>query len=121
MGKASALKKLLSERDICSKYITPAVLASGYSQTKPIRIEEFAAEKNWWDKHEESEQACKVSIEEIKANGYNLEIKNPKTVEDELGDPEELPSEYKMLLKEVAEIREALKRELMSALGGDDE
>ena len=115
------MKKSLSERDICSKYITPAVLASGYSKTKPIRIEKFAAEKNWWDKHEESEQAGKVSIEEIKANGYNLEIKNPKTVEDELGDPEELPNEYKMLLKEVAEIREALKRELMSALGGDDE
>ena len=77
--------------------------------------------KNWWDKREESEQAWKVSIEEIRANGYKLDIKNPKTVEDELGDPDELPAEYKMLLKEVAEIREVLKRKLMNALGGNDE
>ena len=92
-----------------------------YSKTKPMRIEEFAVEKDWWDKREESEQAWKVSVEQIKEGGYNLDIKNPNTVEDELGDPEELLAEYKTLLHEVAETREALKRELMDALGENDE
>ncbi len=92
-----------------------------YSKTKPMRIEEFMPEKSWWSKREESEQAWKVSVDQIKQGGYNLDIKNPNTVEDELGDPDELLAEYKTLLKEVAETREALKRELMDALGGDDE
>ena len=92
-----------------------------YSKTKPMRIEEFVPEKSWWDKREESEQAWKVSVDQIKQGGYNLDIKNPNTVEDELGDPDELLAEYKTLLKEVAETREALKRELMGALGGNNE
>ncbi len=64
----------------------------------------------------ESEQAWKVSVEQIKAGGYNLDIKNPNIVADELGDPEELLAEYKTLLTSVAETREALRRELMDAL-----
>ena len=90
-----------------------------YSKTKPMRIEEFAPEKAWWENRVESEQAWKVSIEQIKANGYNLDIKNPNTVEDDHGDPEELLAEYKTLLASVAETREKLKQELMDALERD--
>jgi len=90
--------------------------AKSYNKTKPMRIEEFAPEKSWWDKREESEQSWKVSVEQIKDNGYNLDIKNPNTVADELGDPEELLADYKIMLTSVAETREALKRELMAAL-----
>ncbi len=81
-----------------------------------MRIEEFAPEKAWWENREENEQAWKVSVEQIKANGYNLDIKNPNTVEEDHGDPEELLAEYKTILAGVAETREALKRELMEAL-----
>jgi type I restriction enzyme M protein len=42
-----------------------------------MRIEEFEAEKAWWDNREETEYAWKVSVETIAANGYNLDIKNP--------------------------------------------
>jgi type I restriction enzyme M protein len=95
-----------------------------YSKTKPMRIEEFAPEKSWWgDKkregREENERAWKVSVEQIKAGGYNLDIKNPNTVEDDHGDPEELLAEYKTLLASVADTREKLKRELMEALERD--
>ena len=90
-----------------------------YSKTKPMRIEEFAPEKAWWQNRQESEQAWKVSVEQIKANGYNLDIKNPNTVEDDHGDPEELLAEYKTLLASVAETREKLKQELMDALERD--
>jgi type I restriction enzyme M protein len=90
-----------------------------YSKTKPMRIEEFAPEKAWWGSRQESEQAWKVSVEQIRANGYNLDIKNPNTVADDHGDPEELLAEYKKMLENVAATREALRRELMNALGGE--
>lgn len=100
--------------------------AKSYNKTKPMRIEEFAPEKAWWGGEQrtgrqESEQAWKVSIEQIRANGYNLDIKNPNIVADELGDPDELLAAYKTLLSSVAETREKLKNELVDALGGDDE
>ena len=61
-----------------------------YSKTKPIRKEEFASLKQWWNNREVNEQAppgggqaWKVSIDEIIKNGYNLDIKNPHIVEEE--------------------------------------
>jgi type I restriction enzyme M protein len=89
-----------------------------YSKTKPMRIEEFAPEKAWWENRQESEQAWKVPVEQIIANGYNLDIKNPNTVADDHGDPDELLAEYKKMLENVAATREALRRELMNAVGG---
>jgi type I restriction enzyme M protein len=52
-----------------------------YSKTKPIRESEFDNLKKWWKKRKENEQAWKVSIDLIIANGYNLDIKNPHTTE----------------------------------------
>ncbi len=54
-----------------------------YSKTKPIKIEEFDILKSWWENRVENEQAWKVDIETIKANGFNLDIKNPHKEEDE--------------------------------------
>jgi type I restriction enzyme M protein len=48
-----------------------------YSKTKPIRKEEFGGLREWWNNREEGEQAWRVSIETLKGNGYNLDIKNP--------------------------------------------
>lgn len=48
-----------------------------YSKTKPIQLAEFEPLKSWWVNREESDQAWQVNIETIKANGYNLDIKNP--------------------------------------------
>ncbi|NQT55698.1 MAG: SAM-dependent DNA methyltransferase [Desulfobacteraceae bacterium] len=48
-----------------------------YSKTNPLRIEEFEPEKKWWKKRKENEFAWKVSIKDIKAGGYNLDIKPP--------------------------------------------
>jgi type I restriction enzyme M protein len=89
-----------------------------YSMTKPIRIEEFDLEKKWWRKRKESEHAWKVPVEQIQASGYNLDIKNPNAPDDGPGDPDELLAEYKQLHTEVVRVREQLKNELMSALGG---
>ena len=39
---------------------------------------------------QETERAWKVTGDEIKARGYNLDIKNPHTPDTDHGDPEEL-------------------------------
>ncbi len=87
-----------------------------YSKTKPIRIEEFAAEKAWWHSREENEYAWKVPVEEMRARNYNLDIKNPHRAEDGRRDPDELLADYQRLLAKLAETRNALKHELMAAL-----
>jgi type I restriction enzyme M protein len=54
-----------------------------YSKTKPIQLAEFAGLKKWWNKRKANEQAWKVDIKTIKANGYNLDIKNPHQPKEE--------------------------------------
>lgn len=90
--------------------------AKSYSKTKPIRIEEFGPEKAWWHSRVENEYAWRVPVEAIKANGYNLDIKNPHQIDAEQLDPEHLLASYKSLLADVAEAREALRRELAASL-----
>ena len=65
-----------------------------YSKTKPMRIEEFDAEKAWWSSREETEQAWCVPIAEIEERDYNLDIKNPNAPEAQVHDPEEVLAEY---------------------------
>ena len=91
-----------------------------YSKTKPIRIAEFDREKKWWTKREESEHAWRVSVEQIAASGFNLDIKNPNTPDDGPGDPDVLLAQYRQLQVEVAEVREQLRLELMDALSGSE-
>ena len=99
--------------------------AKSYNKTKPIRIEEFAPEKQWWgkpDKHgayskrEVTEQAWRVSIDEIKAGNYNLDLKNPHNADTGPGKVEDLLPEYEQLLEQIAETRNSLKQQLMEAL-----
>jgi type I restriction enzyme M protein len=81
-----------------------------------MRIEEFAPEKKWWGKRKETEQAWKVRIDAIKAGGYNLDLKNPRAVDDGPGDPDELLAEYRKLDAEVGKVRDSLRDELAKAL-----
>lgn len=104
--------------------------AKSYNKTKPIRIEEFAAEKKWWgkpdkkgrySKRKENEQAWRVSIDDIKANNFNLDIKNPHNADEGPGDVDVLLPEYEALLERIAETREQLKEQLEAALLGKAE
>lgn len=62
-----------------------------YTKTKPIKLEEFEAEKAWWNARKETDCAWKVSIDEVKARGYNLDFKNPSTqLEQSIPSPEEV-------------------------------
>jgi type I restriction enzyme M protein len=65
-----------------------------YNKTKPIRIEEFDAEKAWWGSEAdgfaarvENERAWKVSIDAIKAANWNLDQKNPHVGEQKATTP----------------------------------
>jgi type I restriction enzyme M protein len=54
-----------------------------YSKTKPIQLSEFDDLKTWWNNRESSDVAWCENIESIKANGYDLDIKNPHQPEEE--------------------------------------
>src|SRR5664279_4055176 len=92
--------------------------AKSYSKTKPLRIEEFAPEKKWWTKRKETDQAWKVSLKEIQERGYNLDIKNPRAVDDGPGDADTLLKEYREAETDAARIRDWLRDELAKALRG---
>jgi type I restriction enzyme M protein len=87
-----------------------------YSKTKPMRVEEFAPEKAWWHNREETEQAWKVPVADIIANGYNLDMKNPNAPEDTHEDPLVLLEQYRAAAAAADEARHALKASLMAAL-----
>lgn len=95
-----------------------------YNKTKPMKIEEFAAERAWWgteadgfSTRTENSQAWKVSLEEIKARNYNLDCKNPHVGEQEIHDPEILLAQYANIQNEIALLRGKLKAILNVALG----
>jgi len=86
------------------------------------RTEEFDIEKKWWgkpgqeSKRKETEPAWRVSIADIAARGYNLDVKNPNVVDYAHRDPAELLAEYQKAQAAVAEVREKLRKELEAAL-----
>ena len=94
-----------------------------YSKTKPMRYEEFESEIEWWGSESdgfkariENEQAWKVSVSDIIARGYNLDIKNPHVVDAVSHDPDELLARYEKQQEEIADIRGKLKEILKAAL-----
>jgi type I restriction enzyme M protein len=89
--------------------------------TKPIRVEHFQACVDWWggperQNREQTEQAWRVSLDEIKARNYNLDFKNPHTVADDHGDPEELLAKLDADEQQAATLREQLRGILTEAL-----
>jgi type I restriction enzyme M protein len=92
-----------------------------YSMTKPIRVEHLAPCVKWWGgakrkARKETEVAWKVTAEDVKARGYNLDFKNPHTVADDHGDPEELLQKLDEAEKQAAALRDQLKAILEEAL-----
>ena len=94
-----------------------------YNKTKPIRIEEFDAEKAWWGSEAdgfasrvETERAWKVSLDQIKAANYNLDQKNPHAVDVVSHDPAQLLADYARLQGEAQALRDELKEILAKSL-----
>lgn len=92
-----------------------------YSMTKPIRFEHLQGCIDWWGGakrkgREETPRAWRVTAEEVKARGYNLDFKNPHAVADDHGDPEELLESLNAAEAETASLRDQLKAILAEAL-----
>jgi type I restriction enzyme M protein len=92
-----------------------------YSMTKPIRIEDLNPCVAWWGGAKrkgraETEVAWKVTADEVKARGYNLDFKNPHTIADDVGDPEELLAALNEAEAQANALRDQLKTILEEAL-----
>jgi type I restriction enzyme M protein len=94
-----------------------------YNKTKPMKFEEFETELEWWGNETdgfasrvENEQAWKVSIEDIIARNYNLDIKNPHVGEVISHDPQTLLSDYAKQQVDIQALRDQLKGILSAAL-----
>lgn len=86
-----------------------------YTKTKPIRIEEFELEKQWWNNREENEYAWKVSIEEIKSRNYNLDLKNPnEQVEEVALSSKEIIQKIRVSYQKVESILAMIEGELIN-------
>ena len=97
-----------------------------YNKTKPMVFEEFQTEIDWWGNEAdgfasrvETEQAWQVSIEDIIARNFNLDIKNPHVEDTVCHDPEELLADYAKQQADIQALRDQLKGILSAALSGE--
>lgn len=87
-----------------------------YTKTKPICIEEFSLEKEWWKNRIENDFAWKISVEEIVQRNYNLDVKNPNSLnvsEEEKSSQmilNEILSSCKNVLEEITKLQEELNK-----------
>ena len=94
-----------------------------YSMTRPVRFEYMQGCIDWWGgtkrkNRKETEVAWKVSIEDVKRRGYNLDIKNPHTIAEDHGDPTEWLVALSKFDQEAAALRDKFKGILSGALQG---
>lgn len=94
-----------------------------YNKTKPMKFEEFQSEIDWWGNEEdgfasrvETNQAWKVSIEDIIERNFNLDIKNPYQGEVVSHDPQQLLADFQSQQQEIDGLRSQLKTILGDAL-----
>lgn len=99
-----------------------------FNKTKPMKLDDFSACLDWWGEgssitekaarleRQETDQAWKVSIDEIIERDYNLDIKNPHVAEVINHNPEELLSSYADQQADIQNLRDQLKSILASAL-----
>ena len=87
-----------------------------YNKTKPMSIQEFDLEKEWWNNREENKYAWKVSLDEIKEKEYNLDMKNPHQEVNELASPQELLVKYRETESNISSVQEKIIQVLKDAL-----
>lgn len=95
-----------------------------YSKTRPMRESEFLPEKEWWGDESdgftsrvENDFAWRVSADEIRAAGYNLDLRNPNVGMTDNKDPHELLEDFKVAAKSSAATREQLQEKLLDIPG----
>ena len=95
-----------------------------FSKTKSMKLEHFAPALEWWDNREEIEvdgfpKAKKYTVDEIAANGYNIDLCGFPHEEEEILDPMDLINQYQEKRASLnAEIDHVLEK-ITSMLGGN--
>jgi type I restriction enzyme M protein len=101
-----------------------------FNKTKPMTLEDFDACAAWWGEgksikakskrknRQQNEFAWQVSIDDIVARNYNLDIKNPHVGEQVSHDPKVLLADYAKQQVEIQQLRDQLKSILANALAG---
>lgn len=96
---------------------------TSYNKTKPMQFEEFRAEQAWWGVEADAfkarkptEQAWKVSADEVARSGYNLDRKNPHQAAEIDHNPEHLLAAYRDTQTSIKSLRDQLKSILSEAL-----
>lgn len=95
-----------------------------FSKTKPMKLEHFQPALHWWDNRTEIEEdgfpkAKKYTVEEIVANGYNIDLCGYPHEEEEILDPMDLINQYQEKRASLnAEIDHVLEK-ITSLLGGN--
>ncbi len=101
-----------------------------FNKTRPMKLNDFADCTAWWGKgksitaktkrkdRQENESAWRVSIDDIIARNYNLDIKNPHVAEAISHDPEQLLSNHAEQQAKIQGLRDQLKSILADALEG---
>ena len=108
-----------------------------FNKTKPMKLTDFDACTDWWGEgpstkegidaktkrknRQENEFAWKVSIDDIIARNYNLDIKNPHVGEVISHDPEELLADYATQQADIQALRDQLKGILSEALAANSD
>lgn len=94
-----------------------------YNKTKPMKFAEMKPLIKWWGDaaddykaRRQTENAWKVTAEDIEKRGYNLDLSNPNTVIARKRKPDEILPEYKVAQDEIATIQTQLKLILAEAL-----
>ena len=89
--------------------------------TKPIQIGHLDGCARWWGGETRegrvgTELTWKVTIDQIKERGYNLDIRNPHIVAHETGDPAELLEQLTEAESKAAALQQQLRTVLKEAL-----
>lgn len=95
-----------------------------FSKTKPMKLEHFQPALDWWNNRTEIEEdgfpkAKKYTVDEIVANGYNIDLCGYPHEEEEILDPMDLINQYQKKRASLnAEIDHVLEK-ITSLLGGN--
>lgn len=85
-----------------------------YSKTQPLQFNEFTTCLNWWNNRQENDFAWRVSSDEIVANNYNLDRKNPHAgIDLEHIEPEKLAEDILQREKEIISLMEEIRNILV--------
>ncbi|MET9494882.1 N-6 DNA methylase [Streptomyces sp. NPDC006552] len=92
-----------------------------YNKTSPIRIEEFDDIREWWGNRVENDHAWRVSIDELKDRGYDLNIHHPTSRITETVRAASVLTDHRSDQHRIDEISESLGELLREMVTGADE